>query len=59
MSPRSEGYGVDIVLIIVGPGTAPTVKNTSFTITAKLNAPERSAEGVILLDYGDTTVLAS
>jgi hypothetical protein len=29
-------------------GTAPTVKNASFTITAKLNVPDTGAEGMII-----------
>ena len=33
-------------------GTAPTVKNTSYTITAKLNVPERGADGVIITQGG-------
>ena len=33
-------------------GTAPTVKNTSYTITAKLNVPEEGAEGVIVTQGG-------
>src|SRR5208283_2660234 len=31
-------------------GTAPTVKNTSYTITAKLNVPDQGAEGVVITD---------
>src|SRR5271163_927062 len=38
-------------------GTAPTVKNTSFTITAKLNVPEHGAEGgTNKLTPGDHTI---
>ena len=33
-------------------GTAPTVKNTSYTITAKLNVPEQGAEGVVVTQGG-------
>ncbi len=33
-------------------GTAPTVKNTSFTITAKLNVPAEGAEGVVITQGG-------
>ena len=33
-------------------GTAPTVKNTSYTITAKLNVPEQGADGVIVTQGG-------
>ncbi len=33
-------------------GTAPTVKNTSFKITAKLNVPDEGAEGVIITQGG-------
>ena len=33
-------------------GTAPTVKNTSYTITAKLNVPEKGAEGVVITQGG-------
>lgn len=33
-------------------GTAPTVKNTSFTITAKLNVPQSGAEGVVITQGG-------
>ena len=33
-------------------GTAPTVKNTSCTITAKLNVPEQGAEGVVITQGG-------
>jgi arylsulfatase A-like enzyme len=33
-------------------GTAPTMKNTSYTITAKLDVPEKSAEGVIVTQGG-------
>lgn len=33
-------------------GTAPPVKNTSFTITAKLNVPETAADGVIITQGG-------
>ena len=29
-------------------GTAPTVKNTTYTITAKLNVPNEGAEGVVI-----------
>ena len=33
-------------------GTAPTVKNTSYTITAKLNVPDEGAEGVVITQGG-------
>jgi arylsulfatase A-like enzyme len=33
-------------------GTAPTVKNTSYTITAKLNVPDGGADGVIVTQGG-------
>jgi arylsulfatase A-like enzyme len=33
-------------------GTAPTVKNTSYTITAKLNVPAEGADGVIITQGG-------
>ena len=33
-------------------GTAPTVKNTSYTITAKLNVPGEGADGVIVTQGG-------
>ncbi len=33
-------------------GTAPTVKNTSYKITAKLNVPDRGAEGVVVTQGG-------
>jgi arylsulfatase A-like enzyme len=33
-------------------GTAPSVKNTSFTITAKLNVPDKGADGVIITQGG-------
>ena len=33
-------------------GTAPTVKNTTFTITAKLSVPEKGAEGVVVTQGG-------
>jgi arylsulfatase len=33
-------------------GTAPTVKNTSYTITAKLNVPAQGADGVVVTQGG-------
>ena len=42
----SAGHGA------IPEGTAPTVKNTSYTITANLNVPAEGADGVIVTQGG-------